>query len=160
MESNTVLAMMVAACFALVGVCWSAPKDKPRWFPDEAIRRLAGDVDASFLIPAWMSMGIQVGDIMQPTLWRILSGLAGVLGIYFSLRLLQQTQLQGGSPAFGLTHLAVLSVYGIVLFVALFPSLAGSLGWQPLQMEGLLSSVLLLSAHRLTWDFMASSLQR
>ena len=61
MDINTFYAVTAATCFTLVGLWWSVVKDKPEWLKDEAKKRLAGGVYASFLIPALMSLGAQVG---------------------------------------------------------------------------------------------------
>ena len=47
----------------------------------------------------------------------------------------------------------------MILF-ALFPGLARAIGLQPLQMEGLLVTILILIAHMLTWEFMTYSMQK
>jgi hypothetical protein len=61
MDINTFYAVTSATCFTLVGLWWSVVKDKAEWLKDEATRRLAGGIYASFLIPALMSLGAQVG---------------------------------------------------------------------------------------------------
>ena len=70
MDINTFYAVTSATCFTLVGLWWSVVKDKADWFKDEAKKRLAGGVYASFLIPGLMSLGAQVGGttsgIWQP----------------------------------------------------------------------------------------------
>ena len=71
MDINTFYAVTAATCFTLVGLWWSVVKDKSEWFKDEALRRLAGGVYASFLIPALMSMGAQVGG-ESSIIWNII----------------------------------------------------------------------------------------
>ena len=61
MDVSTFYAVTAATCFTLVGLWWSVVKDHPEWLKDETTKRLAGGVYASFLIPALMSMGAQVG---------------------------------------------------------------------------------------------------
>ncbi len=51
MNTDTFYAITAATCFTLVGLWWSVVKDKPEWLKDEAKKRLAGGVYASFLIP-------------------------------------------------------------------------------------------------------------
>jgi hypothetical protein len=55
---------------------------------------------------------------------------------------------------------AVSALYGIVILFAVFPGLARWLGLQPLQMQGLLVTVLVMIAHMLTWEFMTYSMQK
>ncbi len=57
MDTNTFYAVTSATCFTLVGLWWNVVRDKPEWMKDEAKKRLAGGVYASFLIPALMSLG-------------------------------------------------------------------------------------------------------
>ena len=61
MDTNTFYAVTAATCFTLVGFWWSVVQGKSEWFKDTAKKRLAGGVYASFLIPALMSLGAQVG---------------------------------------------------------------------------------------------------
>jgi len=159
MDINTFYAVTAATCFTLVGLWWSVVRDKTEWFKDEVTRRLAGGVYASFLIPALMSMGAQVGGSTQ-IIWQIIFLIAGSLGIYYSTRLIQETHVANAYGAFSKNRWAVPTLYGIVIIFALFPGLAFLFGLQPLQMEGLLLSILILIAHMLTWEFMTSTIQK
>lgn len=159
MDVNTFYAVTAATCFTLVGLWWSVVRDKKEWFKDEVIRRLAGGVYASFLIPALMSMGAQVGGSTQ-IIWQVIFLIAGGLGIYYSRRLIQETRVADLYGPFSKNRWAVPTLYGIVMIFALFPGLARLFGLQPLQMEGLLLSILILIAHMLTWEFMTYSIQK
>jgi hypothetical protein len=159
MDVNTFYAVTAATCFTLVGLWWSVVRDKTEWFRDEVKRRLAGGVYASFLIPALMSMGAQVGGSTQ-IIWQIIFLIAGSLGIYYSTRLIQETHVANAYGAFSKNRWAVPTLYGIVIIFALFPGLAFLFGLQPLQVEGLLLSILILIAHMLTWEFMTYSIQK
>jgi hypothetical protein len=159
MDINTFYAVTAATCFTLVGLWWSVVRDKTEWFKDEVIRRLAGGVYASFLIPALMSMGAQVGGTTT-VIWQIIFLIAGALGIYYSTRLIQETHAADLYGPFSKNRWAVPILYGIVILFALFPGLASLLGLQPLQVEGLLLSVLILIAHMLTWEFMTATIQK
>ena len=159
MDINTFYAVTAATCFTLVGLWWSVVKSKPEWLINEATRRLAGGVYASFLIPALMSLGAQVGGSTS-FLWQIIFILAGGIGLFSSGRLIQQTQSAKLFGPFSKNRWVVPTLYGIVLFFALFPGLARLFGLQPLQMEGLLLCILILVAHMLTWEFMTHSIQK
>jgi hypothetical protein len=156
MDVNTFYAVTAATCFTLVGLWWSVVKDKQEWFRDEVKRRLAGGVYASFLIPALMSLAAQIGGVAQPMIWQISFILAGALGIYYSRRLIQETQGAELYGPFSKNRWAIPTLYGIVIIFALFPGLARLFGLQPLQMEGLLVSILILIAHMLTWEFVTN----
>ena len=160
MEINTFYAVTSATCFTLVGLWWSVVQNRREWFQDEVTRRLAGGVYTSFLIPALMSMGAQIGGTSQPLIWQIVFVISGVAGVYYSSRLRQQTQTADIYGPFSKNRWAIPALYGIVILFALFPGLARMLGLQPLQMQGLLVVILLLIAHMLTWEFMTYSMQK
>lgn len=160
MDINTFYAVTAATCFTLVGLWWSVVRDKKEWFKDEVTRRLAGGVYASFLIPALMSLGAQIGGVTQPIIWQVVFIIAAVLGIYYSRRLIQATRIADLYGPFSKNRWAVPTLYGIVIIFALFPGLARLFGLQPLQMQGLLLSILILIAHMLTWEFMTYSVQK
>ena len=160
MDVNTFYAVTAATCFTLLGLWWSVVKDKQEWFQDEVKRSLVGGVYASFLIPALMSLAAQIGGVTQPIIWQISFIIAGGLGIYYSRRLIQETQVAELYGPFSKNRWAIPTLYGIVIIFALFPGLARLLGLQPLQMEGLLLSILILIAHMLTWEFMTVSIQK
>jgi hypothetical protein len=156
MDTNTFYAITAATCFTLVGLWWSVVKDKSEWLKDEAKKRLAGGVYASFLIPALMSLGAQVGGD-NPLIWKGVFILAAGAGIVFSSRLIKLTRMANPKGAFSKNSWTVPVLYGIVLFFALFPGVAGLVGLEPLQMEGLLLCILILIAHAFTWELMTSS---
>jgi hypothetical protein len=90
MDISTFYAVTAATCFTLVGLWWSVVKSKPEWLANEATRRLAGGVYASFLVPALMSLGAQVGGT-NPLIWQGVFIVAAIGGIVFSSRLIQLT---------------------------------------------------------------------
>jgi hypothetical protein len=153
MDINTFYAITAATCFTLVGLWWSVVKDKSEWMKNEVTRRLAGGVYASFLIPALMSMGAQIGGTNH-FVWQGIFIIAAGAGIVFSSRLIQLTRAANPNGAFSRNSWAVPLLYGFVLFFALFPNLARFIGLEPLQMEALLLCLLILIAHMLTWEFM------
>ena len=159
MDINTFYAVTAATCFTLVGLWWSVVRDKTEWFKDEVTRRLARGVYASFLIPALMSMGAQIGGSTQ-IIWQVIFVIAGGTGVYFSRRLIQETRLADQYGPFSKNRWTVPTLYGIVVLFALFPGLASLLGLQPLQMQGLLLCILILIAHMLTWEFMTHSINK
>jgi hypothetical protein len=156
MDTNLFYAVTAATCFTLVGLWWSVVKSKPEWMKNEATRRLAGGVYASFLIPALMSLGAQIGG-STPVLWRVIFIIAAGAGITFSSRLIQLTREAHPKGAFSKNSWSVPLLYGLVLVFALFPGLARVVGLAPLQMEALLLCLLILIAHALTWEFMTAS---
>ena len=156
MDTNTFYAITAATCFTLVGLWWSVVKDRSDWLKNEATKRLAGGVYASFLIPALMSMGAQIGGT-NAIIWQLIFILASGAGILFSSRLIQLTRAANPDGAFSRNSWSVPFLYGLVLFFALFPGLARFIGLEPLQLEALLLCLLILIAHAMTWEFMTSS---
>jgi hypothetical protein len=156
MDINTFYAVTAATCFTLVGLWWSVVKDNPEWFKDEATKRMAGGVYASFLIPALMSMGAQVGG-EGSIIWNLVFIIAGVAGIRYSSQLIQKTKAAEANGPFTKNRWALPLLYGIVIFFAIFPNIGGIVGLKALQVEGLLLCVLILIAHMLTWEFISSA---
>jgi hypothetical protein len=156
MDITTFYAVTAATCFTLVGLWWSVVKSKKEWLDNEAMKRMAGGVYASFLIPALMSMGAQLaGD--QRIIWQLVFIIAAIAGINFSSRLIKLSRTISPNGAFSKNSWSVPVLYGIILFFALFPGLAFYIGLAPLQMEGLLLCVLILIAHMMTWEFMTAT---
>ena len=160
MDINTFYAVTAATCFTLVGLWWSVVKDRTEWLTNEATRRLAGGVYASFLIPALMSMAAQIGGNTQPFIWQLIFFLAGLIGIISSNRLIRATPAASMYGTFSRNRWAVPLLYGIVLFFAVFPGFSRLIGLQPLQLEGILVCILILIAHMLTWEFMSQPVQK
>ncbi len=159
MDINTFYAVTSATCFTLVGLWWSVVKDKTEWLKDEATRRLAGGVYASFLIPALMSLGAQVGGDNR-LVWQLVFIAASLIGIVSTTRLMLATRTVTPRGAFSGNRWLVPLLYAIVLWFALFPGTAALFGLLPLQVEGLLLCILILIAHMLTWEFMTSQAQK
>jgi len=158
MDINTFYAVTAGTCFTLVGLWWSVVKSKTEWLKDEATCRLAGGVYASFLIPAVMSLGAQIGGTNQ-IVWRVIFTIAALLGIIdaVSLMLKVHNPVKG---TFSNNRWLIPLLYLFVLWFAIFPDTASRLGLQPLQMEGLLLCALILIAHLITWEFMTTQAQK
>jgi len=156
MDTNTFYALTAATCFTLVGLWWSVVKDKPDWFRDEAKKRLAGGVYASFLIPGLMSLAAQIGSDSQ-LVWRGVFIIAAGAGMAFSGKLIKLTRETNASGTFSRNSWIVPVLYGFVLFFAIFAGFAKMIGLQALQLEALILSGLILCAHMLAWEFSTSA---
>ena len=99
-----------------------------------------------------MSMGAQVGGD-NAFVWQLVFVLAAGTGVYFSARLVGTAKRSNPTGAYGKNGWIVPCVYALVLFFALFPGFAFLLGLQPLQLEGLLLTVLILAGNMLAWEF-------
>ncbi|HEU0291694.1 MAG TPA: hypothetical protein VFR47_03110 [Anaerolineales bacterium] len=156
MDTNTFYAVTSATCFTLVGLWWSVVKDKADWFKDEAKKRLAGGVFASFLIPAVMSLAAQIGGD-SPLIWRAVFVIASGAGLFYSSRLIKLTRESNPTGSFSRNSWVVPTLYVFILFFALFAGFARLVGLQALQLEALLLSGLILCAHMLAWEFSTSA---
>ena len=155
MDINTFYAVTAATCFTLVGLWWSVVKSKTEWFKDEATKRLAGGVYASFLIPGVMSLAAQIG-VESQLIWRGVFVIASWAGLTFSSKLIKLTRTANPNGAFSKNSWVVPVLYGFVLFFAIFAGLARFVGLQALQLEALLLSGLILCAHLMAWEFMTN----
>jgi hypothetical protein len=156
MDISTFYAVTSATCFGLVGLWWSVVKGKPEWFADEAKKRLAGGVYASFLIPGVMSLAAQVG-VDSPLIWRAVFVIAAWAGLSYSSKLINLTHQANPNGAFSKNSWVVPVLYGLILFFAVFSGFASFVGLQALQLEGLLLCGLILCAHALAWEFTTAS---
>ena len=154
MDISTFYAVTSATCFTLVGLWWSVVKDKADWFKDEAKKRLAGGVYASFLIPAIMSLAAQIGVDGQ-FIWRGIFVIASGAGLVYSARLIKLTS--EANPNRAVLSWIVPVLYGFMLFFAVFAGLPRLIGLHALQLEALLLSGLILCAHILAWEFSTSA---
>lgn len=156
MDISTFYAVTAATCFTLVGLWWSVVKSKKEWFTDEAMKRMAGGVYASFLIPGVMSLAAQIG-VDAPLIWRGVFIIAAVAGFSFSSRLIKLTRQANPNGAFSKNSWVVPILYGLILFFAVFAGLARYMGLQALQLEALLLCGLILCAHAMAWEFTTAS---
>jgi hypothetical protein len=155
MDISTFYAVTSATCFGLVGLWWSVVKDKPEWITNEAKKRMAGGVYASFLIPGVMSLAAQIG-VDSPLVWRGVFLTAAVVGFAFSSKFIKLTREINPKGAFSQNSWVVPVLYGLVLFFSVFAGLARFVGLQPLQLEALLLCGLILCAHAMAWEFTMS----
>ena len=155
MDISTFYAVTSATCFGLVGLWWSVVKDKPEWHTNEAKKRFAGGVFASFLIPAVMSLAAQLG-VESPLVWRGVFVIAAGAGFSYSSRLIKLTRVTNPNGAFSRNSWIAPALYGLILFFAVFSSLAWYIGLQPLQLEGLLLSGVILCGNTMAWEFMTA----
>ncbi|MBK9927715.1 MAG: hypothetical protein IPP66_20785 [Anaerolineales bacterium] len=156
MDISTFYAVTSATCFGLVGLWWSVVKDKPQWFADEARKRMAGGVYASFLIPGIMSLAAQIG-VDNSFIWRAVFVIASGAGLSYSGKLIKLTRELNPNGAFSRNSWAVPVLYGLILFFALFTGFASIFGLQALQLEALILCGLILCSHALAWEFMTAS---
>jgi hypothetical protein len=150
-------------CFTLLGLWWGVLQLRhDDWVNDLWRRRMAYSVHLSFLVPGVMSLGAQTaGDIK--IIWRLVFIVAGVLGIVATIFLISVTTRggypQGWFPRYG-RWLSVL-LYAVVVLVAISPAFTKIFGpdIKPLQIEGLLFTVIVFLGVGQAWDFLAQPKQ-
>ncbi len=146
-------------CFILLGLWWGVLQLRHAdWVNDPTKRRMAYSTHLSFLVPGVMALGAQTaGDIK--IIWRLVFIVAGLLGIVAAVFLILSTS--GGNTSGGWftrygRWLSVL-LYAAVVLVAFVPNFAAVFGpdVKPLQIEGLLFTVIVFLGVGLAWDFLA-----
>ena len=153
MDIQSFYALMAGTCFALVGLWWNVVRAKPEWTKDDQLRTLASGVYLAFLIPGLMSLIAQLsGD--NKLIWRATFAIAAVLGMYYSIRLMNKTHTSAPKTPFYRNRWGTVLIYAFILIFALFPSLATLMRLLPLQMEGIFLAGLVLIGHGLSWDFL------
>jgi hypothetical protein len=154
MTLDSFYAIVSGTCFALVGLWWGVVQFNRKWLKQDETRTLAGGIYLSFLIPGVMSLIAEVsGD--NKIIWRVTFVVAAALGMYFTARLIWKTRASTGPIGpFRRHRWIVIVVYLLVLIFGAAPELAKPLNLQPLQVESILLSLLILIAHGLTWEFM------
>lgn len=146
-------------CFTLVGLWWGVLQlRRDDWVNDPTRRRMAYSAHLAFVIPGVMSLGAQTaGDVK--IIWRLVFIVAGLLGIaatVFLIAATAKTTSGGWFTRYG-RWLAV-ALYGVVVLLAFVPTLANALfgpNIAPLQIEGLLFTVIVFLGVGLAWDFLA-----
>jgi len=152
---------VAAFCFTLLGLWWAVVQFRhAEWMNDLRQRRAAHSVHLSFLVPGIMSLGAMIaGDIK--ILWRLVFIVACGFGILAMIFL-----SDGASTGVKKTHRSffirqgrwlTIVLYALIAIVAAKPTLVGTLGTslKPLQVEGLLLTLLVFVGVSVAWDFLA-----
>ena len=152
---------VAAFCFTLLGLWWAVVQFRhAEWMNDLRQRRAAYSVHLSFLVPGIMSLGAMIaGDIK--ILWRLVFIVACGFGILAMIFLSVGASAGGAKPRGGFfirqgRWLTIL-LYALIAIVAVQPTLVGTLGTslKPLQVEGLLLTLLVFVGVSVAWDFLA-----
>jgi len=153
MSVDSFYQVVSAVCFALTGLWWSVVEGRKDWLKDPGMRSLAGGVYASFLIPGTMSLGAQIGGA-STLVWRIIFAIAALLGVYFTIKLMNRVKYVVTPGFFARSRWLVILVYALVLLFGLFPGLAAPIGLKPLQVEAFMLCFIILNGHGLAWEMM------
>jgi hypothetical protein len=140
--------------FTLLGFWWAVVQFRHAdWVDNPSRRRLAHVVSMLFLLPGVMSLlSMLTGE--EPLLWRVTFGLAGVLGLVATLIIILGTPAEGAGSWLRPGALFVAApLYALVTLFAIAPGIARDLlGLQPLQVEGILLSLLVFLGVNLAWS--------
>ncbi len=148
-------------CFTLLGLWWAVVQFRhAEWMGNLRQRRVAYSVHLSFLIPGIMSLGAMIaGDIK--ILWRLVFIVACAFGILAMLFLSVRTSTDDGKTYHGFFirqgRWLTIALYALIAVIAARPDLAGIFGGslKPLQVEGLLLTLLVFVGVSVAWDFLA-----
>lgn len=152
MDLSAFYSLMAVTCFTLVGLWWTVVERHPGWKTDRRLRKLAGGVYLSFLLPGLMSTFAQV-DPSNPLVWRISFGATAVVGLVTTV-LTVQLDRTGTRGPFRRNRWLVAVLYLVVLVLGVSPGLAGLIGLTPLQAASLALVALIILGHGLAWEFM------
>ncbi len=150
MDVSTFYALFSATCFTLVGLWWGVVQRDLGWTRDPVRRSAVGGVYLAFLLPALMGLFAQVGDVDDPTLWRVSFVLIAAVGLVTSVRVLADDVDRGATA----TRAGAVVVYAWIAILGLFPGLADLVGLRPIQAEALLLVLLVALGHALVWRFL------
>lgn len=146
--------------FTLVGLWWAVVQFRhEEWMHHPAWRRLVYAVHLSFMVPGVMSLGaIAAGDLK--IIWRLVFLLASLFAIVALITLTQLAHAAGGRRDWFLAvgRWAVVLLYALIAVVAVDTSLVKLISpeIQPLQVEGLLLTLLVFLGTNVAWDLLAA----
>jgi hypothetical protein len=148
---------MSGFCFTLMGLWWAVVQFRhDEWMDDPNQRRLAYSIHLSFLLPGLMSLvAMAAGDVKL--IWQAAFALAGLLGAVAMTLFMLRTNLQNVHGwVIRRARWLVIALYILVALFAVNPSVAqAAVGLKPLQLEGLVLSLLVLLGVSCAWDLLA-----
>ena len=151
MDLATFYATVSATGFTLLGLWWVVVDKHPEWFEEPVSARMAYVVSLHFIIPGASSLLSLVAP-EKAVVWRLVfvaTGLSGAAGAVLMVRSRQVTGLSLGTTSLMLA----LPVYLLVVLVALAPELSKAIGLTALQVEGFLTSMILVLGLHAVWFF-------
>lgn len=151
-------------CFTLVGLWWAVVQFRhEEWMADPAWRRLVYSVHLSFMVPGVMSMGAMIAGDLK-IIWRLVFIISCAFGIIAMIYLtaMARAASRGKGGAYqgwfirGGRWVTIL-LYALVAIVAADTDVVQILAAdiKPLQVEGLLLTLLVFLGVSVAWDFLA-----
>jgi hypothetical protein len=150
-------ASVTTSCFLLMGLWWSVMQFRHiEWSQDVHARRMSYDVYLSFLLPGIMSMAAQIGGDLA-LLWRMVFAVVGVMGLMTTLESIPR--VMAGYPNLSFLKYGrwfMVLLYVALIFVAVAPNLTALIKpLKPIQIEGILVSLMLFVGVNIAWEFMS-----
>ncbi|MGH2584129.1 MAG: PKD domain-containing protein [Dehalococcoidia bacterium] len=148
---------LAGACFGLLGLWWVVIQFRFRdeaWLGNPYRRRMAYDISLYFLLPGVMSLGSLLSTGDAEDLWRSVFAIAAALGIVETLTVALVLARAADAPRGLLAGSWIAcALYVLIALLAAFPGLVQEVGAQmdPLQVEGLLTSLLLFLGVNFAW---------
>lgn len=135
---------MSELCFTLLGLWWVVVQTShQRWIADPGRRRTVVNISLYFLLPGSMSL-LAVLASEQLILWRIAFATASAFGVVETLVLLQRMERPARRWPVTLPRLLALTLYALVVLVAIIPDASRAFAIAPLTTAGTLLSLLVI----------------
>lgn len=156
---DTFYATLSQLCFVLLGLWWVVLQFRhDEWARNPGLRRIAYSHSLYFILPGTMSLLALISD--AGLVWRGSFAVGGIIGAVEVLQIVIQGRGRGdGLTVRELANGVVFLLYLAVILVAIAPDLPRSLGFQPLQVEAVLLSVLIFVGVQIVWMFFAEPLK-
>ena len=155
---DTFYATVGQVCFALLGLWWVVVQFKHHeWMRSPRHRRMAFNVSHYFIVPGIMCLVALLADNAK-TLWQLAFILAGLLGAVETVSIISNADVAPLRPrSVQLGGWAQLILYLLVILLACDAALGLPVGLPltPLEVEGVVVSLLLFLGVNLAWTFFA-----
>jgi len=165
MDFNAFYQTVAGFCFTLVGLWWAVVQFRhEEWMANPSWRRLVYSVHLSFMVPGVMSLGaMAAGEIKL--IWRGVFFLACLFAIIALLYLTETARAAGKGDAWAYRgwfiaagRWVTIVIYALIGLVALQTDVVRLIAPDiaPLQVEGLLLTLLMFLGASVAWDFLAA----
>jgi hypothetical protein len=155
---------LAGICFGLLGLWWAVVQFRQghdTWLRSPARRRTAYDVSLYFLLPGAMSLIALVSETSSP-LWNVGFAIAALVGVAEAFAMLVLSGRPDGAPVlFRLAPGLALVLYAGIALLALFPGIVSLFdrNVQPIQVEGVLATILIFAGVNFAWLVFTEPLQ-
>jgi hypothetical protein len=165
MDTNAFYQTVAGFCFTLVGLWWAVVQFRhEEWMGHPSWRRLVYSVHLSFMVPGVMSLGaMAAGEIRL--IWRlvfILASLFAIIALIYLTEIARTTARDDRWAYHGwFIHTGrwlTILLYALVAAVAIDTNVVKLIAPDiaPLQVEGLLLTLMMFLGASVAWDFLAA----